>query len=327
MLPHLEAIREFRSPYAPGLTVLAARLSEEMVGHMARPVYVSGKGRQYKNAQHRLFGEAAERASIFGPKANDCWTATDPLSGSDRIISPMDAYGSDWRPTSHGCAAHNYREVAELASMAELWERRLVADWWQGHADLHHISARALEVSGILDCASALRRGAMSARDTEFFLIGSADVLFVAAAVSHDGSFEQMAIGFAAAADPYSALSRSFLEVLTVELETADLVRARLDNEPLISGSDRDRVARLQSALRAPVLAALSDGPGVEPAKFGTPKCAGSHDIATAAAAQGQRMLLVDMTLDSIGIPTCRAIFEDPSLMPFTKDQGELRPL
>lgn len=318
ILPALCDIRLFKSPYASEFCFIGARVSGALVSHLKAPLYVMGKGQTEKQAQIRLCGEAIERLSIQAEGANTVWKGQDPLGGHDQTVSPKDYFGTSGRLQTHGCACHNLLGTANLVAVAELWERRAVQLWWAGACTLRPLTAEHPLHADLTAHADLLRGKPVEWRETVFCLIEGDLPIDVAVALSWDKAGGQMAIGFAAGCSGRKPLfQRAFEELLSVELEVADLFRAHLDGDLIQPDSNRHKVAERQVALQARLPDELANARPLTPRSGSTET--NLDTVLKSSEKLGARVLLVDMTHQSIGVPTVRAIFENPKLSPFAE--------
>lgn len=65
MTQKIEGLRKFTSPYAPGVSLLGARLKHNSERVFSQPIYVFGKGENLIQAHNSLYGEAAERDALY----------------------------------------------------------------------------------------------------------------------------------------------------------------------------------------------------------------------------------------------------------------------
>ena len=322
MQGYLAEEKRFRSPYAPHFNVHAARVQSKLLKADQRPVYVMGKGVSDDDAKVRLLGEAAERVSLrLFEQTHRAPPVLYPEDGSSQngVLSTGQPHGS------HGCAAHNHMQTAACSAICELWERRLVDDWWQNKRSLLELSRENLDQWGVSTFLKGARTGAISHRHTRFFAVDGPSPVNVCAALSFDRSHRQFAIGFSAGPDLVATLKRSVEELLSVELETADLYGAYLRGEDIEDGSPRARVLARQQALAARfsgqhVMDVWSE-PQV-PQKSGALKQMLQYSENMECA-----VTLFDMTAQKVGIPVCKAAFVDQNRNIFFYDQSVAQPV
>ena len=329
ILPVLSRGRQFTSPYAPRFLFLGAQVTGRYVKHLKYPLFVMGKGANPSIAQLRMCGEAVERVSINVEGANNVWRGHTLLRGETIEILPSVFFAAPYFIRSHGCACHNHVDAASTSAIAELWERRAVQDWWQGSCCLRILSQSHPQFEELSSYVSSARQGAVEMRETLFFLISGHRPVDVALALSRDRDGKQAALAFAAGTGSLSALfRRAFEELLSVELETADLHRARLDGDVVVPGSNRHLVQERQRVLHKRFSTELQ---GVVPFEFDqvtATRQSSTEELLRASEDAGAPIWLIDMTHKEIGVPTIRAVFERPDLNPFVYyDDDEILPL
>jgi ribosomal protein S12 methylthiotransferase accessory factor YcaO len=330
MKSRVDALRRFRSPYAPSIWLLGARLVPDERRVLDQPIYVLGKGVNEQTALMRLYGEAAERDTLYQRKDDDtCQQIDIDLQGlgcvpaADVRLGCRDGAGG--RLGSNGCSAHNLMERAIHLAVAELIERKAVWQWWRGRVPAGRIDPMSLGLDGLAQEVSAARRGAVAPRETRFFLLRGSGPFQVVMARSTAPDGSEPAIAFAAALDVQRAAVSAFLELLSVELETADLHGARLRQEGFTRDSARGLVAARQEALsgsHASLFSAPDDVHHGQDASHWT-----LEQILSWYAENGEAILLFDLTRSDINLPTCRACFADRALQPVFPAGYDLSPV
>ena len=327
MLRYLDGVQQFRSPYAPELKCVAARVNVPGAKNDQGAIYIMGKGNTLDEAQARLLGEAAERASVVSSAEMTVWPMWDMLTGETTDVDPRSFFAGLKMPGTQGCAAHNHWERAAVSAITELWERRAIADWWYGQAVLRPFAAELVVEAGIAEFVQNARKEAVAPRVTRLFVIDTPAPVHVIAALSTDPENGQAALGFAAGVNFLQTAERAVLELFSVELETADLFRAHLDGDQIEDGSNRARVSALQAALKTrfeteamgETITSLEGYTQIRPA--------GPKDLVERSAALGRAVALVNLTDDSIGIPVWRAVFTKASENPFLDPQEGILPI
>lgn len=313
MKTRIEAVRRFRSPYAPQVWLYGARLVAHADCLRQRPVYLAGKGMSEDGAMTRLYGEAAERDALFMRTGDEARPLIDATLTHCADVPAHDVLLSDEKPElgSNGCATHNMMERAVHMAIAELIERRAIWLWWERRVPLWR-----LELSSHLTrVISDARAGAIVPRETRLFAVQDTGPFKVALAHSQTLDETEPAIAFAASLDPDRAAERAFLELLSVELETADLHGARLRKDPVIRESDRGLVAARQEALCG-THRDLLDAPR-EPVRLKADSETWTLERIIAHYSEaGQDIMLADLTRPDTNLPTCRALFRNADLQP-----------
>ncbi len=317
MQRHLSGLRQFTNPYAPNHFIFGAQVVGDLVAHLENPLYVMGKGHNRTNAEIRLCGEAAERVSLLAPETNVRWRAHDPVSENYTDIIPRDFFGAGWKPRSHGCATHNLAKTANLLAIKELLERRTIQDWWEGNCELHLLDEKSSRFETFSQYVSEARTGALEHRETKFCELPNEHNIAVAAAISHDKDFDQIAIAFAAGANLPAVFRRAFEELITVELETSDLVRAHLDGDEIEKSSNRYLVRERQRVLKSRLTDELASCKTVTSENLQTRYYSSALELHHVLNERNQSVWLVDITHPKIGIPTTRAIFSRAEENPF----------
>ncbi|MEP2717122.1 YcaO-like family protein, partial [Pseudophaeobacter sp.] len=226
---------------------------------------------------------------------------------------------------SHGCSAHNLMRQAILGATLELIERRAVVLWWQGKLPASRLPEdllASLKVTSLLDAA---RAGAKECRDTTLFYLNYPGPVLVVAASSCDQEGSQIALAFAAGLELAATAQRAVLEVLSVEVETTDLAYARHSGAAVERQSRRGLVAARQRAFETSHRDLLPSKPDGSLGSF-DPKIS-IADLLGSYAARGETILLADLTRADIGLPTCRAFFENRDLQPHFPGEFDLSPL
>ena len=319
----VDRIRFMKSPYCNKLYFVGGRAkAPDGATH-----YVFGKGTTEKEALERLGGEAVERVCALAPEGNRVWKAEDPVTGEEHCITPKTVFGPTWRANSHGCAAHNHYKTAQCLAALELFERRAVEDWWLGRTVARRVDMKGQHGTALAERIGAYRQDAAVSRQTEVFEIGRRAGIFVIAALSSDQKGGQMAIAFAAHYDWTRAALRAAQEVMSVELETADLVYARLATENIEAGSDRALVRDRQKLLQVRYGRELATAEKVDLSTIKTSWPSNLDALSLSASEDSVPLLFVDMTMDSIGMPVSRAIFKSPPHLPFQNPTPEILPL
>lgn len=330
MQPFLEGLREFRSPYAPQLVVLAARLTKNPDRLNEGDIYVAGKGVTVADAEKRLQGEAAERDALYLRHGDTERTCLNLLTETSRQIPAAEVMRSHPNapddPGSSGCAAHNLFEQAAMAAIGELIERRAVFLWWNKKAPARRLPGDWLTLQTELGAMiSRARRGAKHPRYTRFFLLMDPSPIPVVTAWSSDADGGQIAVAFASGTSLDAAAGRAFLELLSVELETADLAYAKAQKQPFSKNSNRGLVEARQKAFQhshADLFPSCATRvPDIAPPPK-TPK-----HLLKICQTHGQAVELVDLTRVETGLPVYRAIYADRSLQPHFATGNELSPL
>ncbi|WP_158270033.1 YcaO-like family protein [Litoreibacter ponti] len=317
MKQEIEGTRWFASPYARNFHVCAARLKPGWKVPTYPPVYVSGKGRTRRGAEQRLLGEAVERASLLTASSQQSWTCVDPVSGNRHEIDPALYYGDDRPLSSHGTATHNIAREAKYRALLELCERRAIEDWWKGSTPTQWLPQTTCDRLNITPLVARLRGQAPLARRTRFLFLTAPPGSYVIGALGSDLSGRQLAIGFAADTNPFAALYGALEELLSVELETADLVRGQIDGDKIEPGTNRDRASRLQRRLQK----FFSDTPpqdhDIDDVILPSGFARDPQFLGRGLEDGGVPVFLTDLTSPRIGVPTWRAMFRNPRHAPF----------
>ena len=317
---------KLHSEYAPGFWIIAGTVSSLFDEPIDPPIQACGKGFDKHTAWKKLYGETAERvsASLYG--AARPMTVSDPLSGAEHELDPASFFGPAWTSASTGCASHTMREAAEIGAITELWERRLVEQWWHHETPAARLSQADTVTLGLDKIVSQGRRATKYPRETRFLWLGEGAQLHVAAATSFSDDWTQAAIAFAADANPVRAFARAFEELLCVEFETQHNLHVGNDIH-FDAPHPIARVRSLEAELKKRGNAELSDAPilDVQGLKiFPTPR---TGSLAESSGVLGFPLLLADITDARISVPVCRAIFADPRAFPFLETGGLLSPL
>ena len=327
MEKRIEGVRQFHNPYAPNVGLVGARLKDDARRIVGDPIFVFGKGYSLSQALTGLYGEAAERDALYmrdgdGPRRriNADLEQVDSVAAREVLES-----GSPDDLGSTGCAAHTDFEVAARFAIHELVERFAVSLWWSGQVRPIRLDAKWSGYDGVEDHVQLLRHGARLDRRTTFFCLGCHGQVQVAMARSEAPDGAQIAIAFAAAETLAQAAQRAALELISVELETADLHAGLLCGDAVAPNSNRGLVARRQDAL-AQSHAHLFDA-STGPVPRDCTRSRSLSELARDLAADGLSVLLADLSRDDINLPTCRAMFEDPTLQPRFPRGFELSPL
>ncbi len=291
------------------------------------PVFVAGKGLSETDAMQRMLGEAAERDALLMRQGD----ADRPLMdahghSSGRICARRVLHcGAPGDLGSTGCSAHTQMRQAILNAVCELIERQAVLRWWQGDIPARPLT-RALgqcsDVSAYLDGA---RDGAPLVRRTWLFRLEQPGLVHVVAACSTAPDGDQTAVAFAAGPALVATAKRALLELLSVELETADLAFARQQGHEVARDSARGLIAARQQAFRSTHRHLLD--PDQDQARPDQVLPAALEQIMADCRARGQDILLADLTRSDIGLPTCRAFFKDDSLQPVFPKGFDLSPV
>lgn len=305
MKKYFEKVETIRSPFAPFYIIRLAKLQ-------ARPnrkeQSVLGKGAFEKVANERLYGEAAERLSNMRASAMLEWPLLYTGPSDPIMVDPLMLLG-ETRRRSHGCAAHNQIADAAKAALIELWERRHVDLWWRGQIQIYPIPDRMIDLWALNEFAQKLRTGAVATRHTRFYVIESASPVTVVAALSFNDSAGDMAIGFAAGFDLIPTLKRAFEELLCVELEVVDLHAFKRTGATLVPSRNREIALRRQGEL-----ARRFDNPFlVQDVSFDSPTVERLSPVELIArfADLGLPVHVADITDQDIGLPVCRAFFQN----------------
>jgi len=323
-------IKEFRSPYAPSLIVLAAKLKAESTRIYQGALIVSGKGFTREEAETRLFGEAAETDALFMRSGDIKRAIIDPtgqretgfLNVQDILCANPD--DPDYLGSS-GCAAHNMFETAACIALNELIERRAILAWWQREIPAQRLAKEWLVEIGLGSWLRGYRKGAQVRRLTKFYQLGDGAPLQTVAAVSVSSEGGEIAIAYAAGATVLGAAKRAFLELLTVELETSDLQAAYQTGQLVEPGSNRALVALRQKALAISHADLFDDGVEITPDDGH--KLTSLLGLIEACNAIGEPINLVDITRPEVGLPVCRAMYQDRALQPHFPGGNKLSPL
>ena len=317
MKPFLEDQEECFHAYAPNFTIINAQVTGQLVRDVDRPIYVTGKGYNTNEALVRLYGEAAERVSLFSPHANETWEAFDPLTDARQRIKPREVFGDQWHPSSHGCASHNRAELSQIYAIEELLERRAVQDWWEHKGDMHPIDFDDAFKAQLEKQVVWSRRDSQVYRNTVFLSMTDMRFTKVIAAVSHDADFDQIAIAFAAGANTGKVCQRALEELLQVELNTRRLEVTLAKTDQAVLPRDLSEQRDLQKELRSRLSRHLETPEISVHMTLPDPTYTNTLEILNELSRAGSPVLLVDMTHPEIGIPTTRAIFKDAAQNPF----------
>lgn len=323
---HLTDSKRLTSPYAPQFWVYGGRIKKIGDKNFRPPIQVSGKGFRKGIALTRLYGETAERLSnalVEDGQNVRFWT---PVDNKKTQIDPADLLGVQGLRTSIGCAAHTQRSAANTLAIAELWERRIAEQWWMGTRNAWRLSPETTEHLGLDEFIADGRLGAPVPRETLFLWLNEAPGLHVAAAVSYQENWQQPAIAFAADHSPLNAFRRAFEELLSIELETADLVACKLANEPIQKASPQARVAKLQSEIQKRGQSEWSTLPAVDIAALSIHAPLDAVHLAHASAALDCPLGIFDISNADIGVPVARAAFLDAEQFPFRDFSGAISP-
>lgn len=327
MEKRIEGLRQFFNPYAPGVSLMGAKLKSDARRVVKEPIFVLGKGHSLSQALECLYGEAAEREALYMQssdktralvKTNLMVIGSIPAEDVLQCGSPNDL-------GSTGCAAHNEFENAARFAVHELIERYAIWRWWAGDIRPTRLDAKWSGHAQIEDYVRHLRIGARIPRHTSFYRLGCDGPVQVAMARSEDLDGSQIAIAFAAAESLLQAARRSALELMSVELETVDLRAAILGGEEIAPNSNRGLVSLRQAAL-AQSHAHLFDAADCTLLADNHRICS-LEALVDALSSVGLPVQLVDLSRDEINLPTYRAMFEDSNLQPRFPKGFELSPL
>ncbi len=327
MEKRLEALRQFQSPFAPSVGLIGARLKSDQRRIVKDPIYVFGKGSSLTQALGSLYGEAAERDGLYLRHGDTIRTRMNgDLQKMDSV--PADTVLHADRPEdlgSTGCAAHTDFEIAARSAIWELIERYAVQLWWTGQTHPISLDGAWSESAQLSAVVQSLRSGASLRRSTLFYSLPCPGPMRVVMARSEEVDGSEITIAFATADTMLQAAQRAALELMSVELEAADLKAGLLRGDLIEPGSDRALVARRQKALKT-THAKLFDTCSAAIPKD-SPRVSSLSALAEALAIENLAILLVDLSRDDINLPTCRAMFEDPQLQPRFPKRPELSPL
>lgn len=322
MASRLEAVRRFRSPYAPSFWAFGARLTDDDRRVCRTPIYVAGKGLSETEARLRLYGEAAERHALALQHDDDTRALIDAnfatcgrIAARDVLIGPKQGLGSS------GCASHNLAAVAVRSAIAELIERCAVCQWWA-----QDVLPVALPDDPLVQReVAAIRARAVAPRTTKFLGLRLSGPFKVVLAVSRAPDGTEPAVAFAASSDLARATRRAFLELLSTELETADLHGARLRGETVDRNTARGLVAARQHALTTTHKALLvSQDSAASPASS---PITSLGQILEYYAEHGEPIEIVDLTRTDSNLPTYRAVFTIRDQQPRFPGGFDLSPL
>lgn len=323
----IEAVRHFKSPYAPSVNFMGARLRSDDRRLIKEPVYVAGKGLSLSQALQSLCGEAAERDGLFMRDGDDTRSILDANLAVSGVVPAGQVLeqGEADDLGSTGCASHNVFEAAIINAIYELLERRAVGLWWSGERPPQRLDEDWPGFTEILTYTDRLRSGAFVSRRTSFFRLQQFGPVHTVLARSGALDGSQTAIAFAASGSLAKAAQRAFLELLSVELETADLMAAKLNGDFIDRQSNRGLVADRQEALVGSK-AHLFDAKALKPPT--------DQEVSSSATAlikhllsDGYEIVIADLTRPDINLPTCRAMFADAALQPRFPGGFDLSPL
>ena len=324
---NIEAVRHFKSPYAPAVNFVGARLKSDESRVFKGPVYIAGKGLSLLQALQSLCGEAAERDAVFMRDTDETRRLLDANLAVSKTI-PADqvlTQGTKEDLGSTGCATHTIFETAVFHAIYELIERYAAWHWWSGALAPTRLERNWPGYANITEYVKRLRRGSFVPRNTAFYCLGRYGPVQTAMTRSEAPDGSQIAVAFAASGTLGKAAQRAFLELLSVELETADLMAGKLNGAVIDRESSRGLVAARQDAM-ADSKAHLFDADTIDAPK--------DRDCASSAAvliksllSDGYAISFADLTRPEINLPTYRAMFEDPALQPRFPGGFELSPL
>lgn len=316
MLPFLSEIKPFHSPYAPQFQQFCAFLAPPANWEGMVSGTVAGKGYNSHEARMRLLGEAAERVALVA-QPGDEFCPTIDATGHRTGTVPADQVrctpGQPGLGTS-GCSAHNFLTKAIENSVFELIERRDLLDWWTAKAAARRLGPATLQDNGLNDLVRHARSGAREPRETRFHIIDTPGPVVTAIASSRAADGSQIAAGYAARPGLSAACARAFLELLSVELEVMDLTWARIHDQPINRDSNRGLTLARQQDFAARHDALFPDTP-FQPQKTNTASPP-LTEVLSWFVDSGQTIQIADLTRPGIGLPACRAYFENPKLAP-----------
>lgn len=323
----VEAIRQFHSPFAPGLCLMGARLKPDARRVTTDPIHVFGKGASPSQALTRLWGEAAERDALFLQKGDEtrmCLDETLTAVGSVHAQEVLLA-GAPTDLGSTGCAAHNLLSRAAHLAVCELIERHALSAWWRSQSSPILMTTDWNGYEGLMNEVSALRQGARAVRSTRFFSLGRHGAIQSVMACSSDLDGTHIAVAFAASDRLDHAARRSFLELASVELEVAEIKAAKAEGSKIERNSDIGLAVARQDALAGTHAHLLEPQDTEIPKDVDRP--ASLAEMLAGLSDVGLQVRLIDLTRDDIQLPVCRAMFASPDLQPRFPKGYELSPV
>ena len=327
MEKNIEGLRQFLNPFAPSVSLVGARLKADDRRVNNEPIYIFGKGRSLGQALECLYGEAAEREALYLHHMDEFRTRFDvDLEPVDTVPASSVLHANAAGDLgSTGCAAHTDFEIAARFAITELIERYAFSLWWTGQCQPVCLDVSWSEHPGLEECVKRFRKDAKFTRKTSFFYLPCAGPIRVVMARSEIEKNREIAVAFAASETLSQAAQRAALELMSVELETADFRIGTLRGEFIATDSNRALVAKRQLAF-ATTHAHLFDGKQMDvPKNF--PGRVSLSSLGNALEEVGLGILLADLSRPEINLPTCRAMFKDPNLQPLFPTDGELSPL
>lgn len=323
----VEAIRQFHSPFAPGICLMGARLKPDARRVTSEPINVFGKGASPSQALTRLWGEAAERDALYLQKDDDARAVLDGSLTATGTVSAVEVLqsGAPDDLGSTGCAAHNLLSRAAHLAVCELIERFAVLSWWRGQTRPVALMSNWSGHEPLMRGVSALRHGARAVRLTRFFSLGRHGAIHTVMARSGDLDGSHIAVAFAASDRLDHAARRSFLELLSVELEVAEIKATQAEGREIDRDSDIGLAVIRQEALRGTHAHLLH--PQDAPIPKDADRPASIADVLTGLSDDGLQVRLIDLTREDTKLPVCRAMFASPDLQPKFPKGYELSPL